>query len=499
MEALAYILNGFVISLTPINVFLLFIGVFIGTVVGVLPGIGPSAGIALLLPVTFGMNPVSALIMLAGIYYGAMYGGSTTSILINTPGESSSVMTTLDGYQMAKKGRAGAALAIAAVGSFIAGTIGIVGLSLLALPLSRFALRFGPAEYFSLFLFAMTAVTALTGKSLAKGMISMFLGLMISTIGIDLQSAQSRYTLGISELQDGIPYLVIVMGLFALSEVFENVEDAMKGALAPIRIKGRLWFTRKEWRRSILPIFRGGVTGFFLGVLPGAGATISSILSYVLEKKCSKHPEEFGKGAIEGVAGPESANNSSTAGAMVPLLTLGVPGSGTTAVMLGAFIMYGVQPGPLLFQNNPDLAWGLIASMYLGNVMLLILNLPLVGIFVRLLYIPVGIRIPAIIGIASIGVYSVSGSVLDLYMLLLFGVLGYAFRKLEIPAVPLVMARVLGGMMEQSFRQAMSISDGDPSILVHSFISVTLLVLAVLMVVIPPLLTYRKKRKKLLM
>jgi putative tricarboxylic transport membrane protein len=496
VDTLQYILNGFAIAATPVNLWYTFLGCFMGTIIGVLPGIGPAAGIALLIPVTFGMNPTSALIMMAGIYYGAMYGGSTTSILINTPGETSSVMTAIDGFQMAKNGRAGAALAVSAIGSFIAGTISVVLLSLLAVPLASFALRFGPAEYFTLMLFAMTAVAALTGKSLAKGMLSMVLGLVIATVGIDLQSGQPRYTMGIPELQDGVGFIVVVVGLFAIGEVFSGMEDYFKGKSEIIRIKGKLWLTREEWSRSYMPIIRGALIGFFKGVLPGAGATIATILSYSLERSIHKEPQKFGTGMIEGVAGPESANNAAVGGAMVPLLTLGVPGSGSTAVLMGAFIMYGIQPGPLLLQNRPDLVWGLVDSMYIGNVMLLILNLPLIGVFVRLLYIPTGILLALILAISTIGIYAGNGNVLELYMALFFGVLGYIFRKVQIPAAPLVLSLVLGGIMEQSFRQAMTISGGDPKIFVGSGICIVLLVLTAIALSLPFLVPKIKEWKK---
>jgi putative tricarboxylic transport membrane protein len=489
METLTHILNGFAVCLQPVNLWYTFLGVFLGTIIGVLPGIGPSAGIALLIPVTYGMNPTSALIMMAGIYYGTKYGGSTTAILINTPGEAASVMTAIDGYQMAKKGRAGAALAISAVGSFIAGTLGVIGLTLFAIPLTSMALKFGPAEYFMLMFFAMTAVSSLAGKSPAKAMISTLLGLMIATIGIDLQSGQPRYTMGVPELQDGVGFVLAVVGLFAIAEVFSTMEELTKGTRPEIiRLKGKLWFTKNEWNRSLMPIMRGSVVGFIIGVLPGAGGTIASIMSYIWEKRLSKHPEEFGNGAIEGVAGPEAANNSDTAGAMVPLLTLGIPGGGATAVMLGAFIMYGIQPGPLLFQNRPDLVWGLIDSMYVGNVMLLILNLPLIGLFVRLLYIPGGILMPLIMAISTIGIYAINGNPVELYIGLMFGVMGYIFRKVDIPVAPMVLSLVLGGMMEQSFRQAMTISGANPKIFVGSTICLVLLALSVLSVVLPFLL-----------
>jgi putative tricarboxylic transport membrane protein len=493
LDTLTHIINGFAVCLQPINLWYTFVGVFLGTIVGVLPGIGPSASIALLMPITFGMNPTSALIMMAGIYYGTKYGGSTTSILIRTPGEAASVMTSIDGYEMAKNGRAGAALAVSAIGSFIAGTLGVVALTIFALPLASMALKFGPAEYFTLMLFAMTAVASLTGASVAKGMLSMLLGLMIATIGIDLQSGQARYTMGIIEFQDGVGFVVVVVGLFAVAEVFRGMEGIYRGT-APqmIKIKGRLWLTRQEWQRSVGPIWRGGIIGFVIGVLPGAGGTIASILSYTTEKRLSKHPEEFGRGAIEGVAGPESANNSDTAGAMVPLLTLGVPGGGATAVLLGAFIMYGIQPGPLLFQNRPDLVWGLIDSMYVGNVMLLILNLPLIGIFVRLLYIPSGILYPLIVAIAVIGAYAINGSTTDLFLILFFGVLGYVFEKVDIPVAPLALSLVLGGMMEQSFRQAMTISGGNAQIFFGSAITITLVVMSVISILTPFILSRLK-------
>jgi putative tricarboxylic transport membrane protein len=497
METLTHIINGFGVAIQPINLWYTFLGVFMGTIIGVLPGIGPSAGIALLIPVTFGMNPTSALIMMAGIYYGAKYGGSTTAILIRTPGEAASVMTSIDGYEMARKGRAGAALAVSAIGSFIAGTIGVIGLTIFAIPLASMALKFGPAEYFTLMLFAMTAVASLTGNSPAKGMLSTIFGLMIATIGIDLQSGQPRYTMGIAEFQDGVGFVVVVVGLFAMAEVLRGLENIFKGT-APevIKISGKLWLTREEWKRSIGPIWRGGIIGFIIGVLPGAGGTIASIMSYTTEKRLSRHPEEFGKGAIEGVAGPESANNSDTAGALVPLLTLGVPGGGATAVLLGAFIMYGIQPGPLLFQNRPDLVWGLVNSMYIGNVMLIILNLPLIGLFVRLLYIPAGILYPLIVAISVIGIYAVNGSILDLYLLLFFGVVGYIFDKVDIPVAPLVLSLVLGGIMEQSFRQAMTISGGNPKIFVGSTITVTLIVLSVFSVAMPFIMAWLKARKQ---
>ena len=496
METFNHIVNGLGVALMPINLWYTFVGVLIGTIVGILPGIGPSASIALLIPVTYGMDPASGLIMMAGVYYGTKYGGSTTAILIRTPGEAASVMTSIDGYEMARNGRAGAALAIAAIGSFLAGTFGVLALTLFAVPLASTALKFGPAEYFTLMFFALTAVASLSGKSIAKGMLATMLGLIIATVGIDLQSGQQRFTFGIPEFQDGIGFIVVVVGMFALAEVLRGMEKLHTGqADEPMRIKGKLWITRAEWARAKGAIARGSVLGFLIGILPGAGGTIASILSYSTEKRLSKHPEEFGKGAIEGVAGPEAANNSDTAGAMVPLLTLGVPGGGATAVMMGAFIMHGIQPGPLLFESRPDLVWGLIDSMYIGNVMLLILNLPLIGLFVRLLYIPTGILYPLIIAISVLGTFAINGSMVELYLVLFFGVLGYLFDKLDIPIPPLVLSLVLAGILEQSFRQALTISDGNPMVFVSSGISATLVVMSALSLLLPFLIPKLKQAK----
>jgi putative tricarboxylic transport membrane protein len=492
MEFLDPILNGFIVAAQPKNLLFVFVGAVLGTIIGMLPGIGPAAGIALLLPVTYGMDPIPALIMLAGIYYGSMYGNTASAILINTPGTASSAMTTVDGYPMAKAGRGGAAHAIAAIASFCAGTLGIIALTLMAVPFATFALRFGPAEYFMLMAFSLTAVSALTGKSPSKGAISAIFGLMIATIGIDLQSGLPRYTFDIPEFQDGIGFIVIIVGLFAVGECLRNVEKWFEGTLNPIPIRGKLWFTGEEWKRSIGPIGRGGIIGFLVGVLPGAGGTIATILAYATEQKLSKHPEKFGTGAVEGVAAPEAANNGSTCGAFVPLLTLGVPGSGVTAVLLGAFIMYGIQPGPMLFQNRPDLVWGLINSMYIGNIMLLVLNLPLVPVFARMLYAPPGVLLAIILGIASFGIYSLNSSQLDLYLLVFFGAAGYLVRRLEIPVPPLILALVLGKMMEQSFRQAMTISGANLKIFVGSPICIALLVMTIAAILMPLVLRRMK-------
>jgi putative tricarboxylic transport membrane protein len=482
MDSFHGIAHGLAIAVMPTHLLYTLVGVFTGTMISHLPGIGPSAGIALLIPATFGMDPSAALMMLAGIYYGCMYGGAVTAILLNTPGDAAAVMTVLDGYPMARKGRAGAALAIAAVSSFIAGTLGITALAFVAVPLSELALKFGPAEYFTLILFALTTVSALTGESIAKGMMATCIGLAISTIGLDLQSGTARFTLGLNELQDRVNFLVVAVGMFALSEVSRMVEGTREGTMHAVRVQGRLWFTLAEWKRAWPAILRGGSVGFFCGAAPGLGGTIAAMLSYILEKKVSRRPEEFGHGAIEGVAAPEAATNADTCGAFVHLLALGIPGSGSTAVIMGAFIMYGIQPGPMLFQNQPDLVWGLIASMYVGNVLLLVLNLPLVGVFARILYVPPGVLLVLILGIAAAGIYSFNTQVFDLYLALAFGVAGYAFRKLDIPRGPLIFGVILGGLLEQSFRQAMTISSGSPLIFISSPIAGFLLLCSVVSV-----------------
>lgn len=483
MDSIHGVLHGLAVAATPMHLLYTLIGVFIGTMISHLPGIGPSAGIALLIPVTFGMDPTSALMMLTGIYYGCMYGGAVTAILLNTPGDAGAVMTVLDGYPLARKGRAAATLAIAAVSSFIAGMMGVTALSFVAAPLAAVALHFGPAEYFALICFALSTVGALTGDSLAKGMMAVFMGLGLATIGIDLQSGVPRFTLGLMQLQDRVNFLVVVVGLFAISEVSRMVEGTLGGTMHTVRVEGKLWFTRKEWRRARPAIFRGSIVGFICGAAPGLGGTLAAMLSYVLEKKISKHPEEFGHGAIEGVAAPEAATNADTCGAFVHLLALGVPGSGATAVIMGAFIMYGIQPGPMLFHAQPDLVWGLIASMYIGNIMLLVLNLPLVGILSRILYVPPGVLLCVILVIASAGVYSFNTDVFDLFLALFFGVVGYAFRKFDIPKAPLLFGLILGHTLEQSFRQALTISGGDPSTFVRSPIAAGLLGCAAISVI----------------
>jgi len=472
------LMHGLAIATLPINLLYVLVGVFIGTMISHLPGIGPSAGIALLIPVTFGMDPTSALIMLSGIYYGCMYGGAVTAILLNTPGDAAAVMTALDGYPMARQGRAGAALAIAAVSSFIAGTLGVTALTFVAAPIAEFALRFGPAEYFALILFALATASALNGNSLAKGVIATCLGLAVATVGLDLQSGRARFTMGIAELQQGISFLVVVVGVFALAEASRMAEGVLDGTLHAAPIKGRIWFSRADWRRAFPAILRGSGVGFFCGAAPGLGGTVAAMLSYVLEKRVSRTPEQFGHGAIEGVAGPEAAVNADATGAFVHLLALGIPGSGSTAVIMGAFIMYGLQPGPLLFSTQPHVVWGLIASMYVGNLMLLVLNLPLVALFARVLYAPPAVLMVLVMCVASVGVYSFETDPFMLYTALVFGVVGCGFRKLDIPRAPFLFGVILGGKLEQSFRQAMTLSSGDLRVFVESPLAAVLLGLA---------------------
>jgi putative tricarboxylic transport membrane protein len=476
---------GFGVAATPFHLLLAFIGVFLGTVIGVLPGIGPMTGVALLIPLTFGMHPTSAIILMAGIYYGAMYGGSTTSILVNTPGESSSVVTCLDGYQMAKQGRAGPALAAAAIGSFIAGTFATLMLMLFGPWVAKIALRFGPPEFFSLMVAALTLVTSLAGRSLVKAVLSTFFGLAIATIGIDLQSGVLRYTFGNPELMDGLEFLVVAIGLFALSEVLVNLSDTSETVQERLSIKGRVWMNKEDWRRFTPACIRGTLSGFFVGGIAGAGAAVASFVSYGLEKKASKHRDELGKGAIEGVTGPESANNAAAGGALIHLLCLGIPGSGTTAIMLGALIMLGLQPGPLLFQQNPQFVWGLIASMYIGNVMLVVLNLPLVGMWVKLLDVPLYLLMLFIVLFSFLGVYTMNNSVQDLNLMVVFGVIGYLMKRVDIPATPIILGMVLGKLMEEKMRQSLVISDGSMMIFLTRPISLCLLILAVIAITNP--------------
>ncbi|MFS0666646.1 tripartite tricarboxylate transporter permease [Peribacillus frigoritolerans] len=500
MGTFDYLMHGFETALTWYNILFAFVGVLIGTAVGVLPGIGPMSGVALLIPVTAsitgGLPPeqaaTSAIILLAGVYYGAMYGGSTTSILLNTPGESSSVVTTLDGYQMAKKGRAGSALSISAIGSFVGGIVTLIAMIALAQPLSTIAIKFGPAEYFSLMLLGLAAVSGLAGKSVTKALIMTVCGLLIGTIGIDNVSGIARFTFDFPWLYQGIEFLTIAVGLFALGEVFKTIleKDEDDGEIAKIN---NLLPSKEEFKESAGPIARGSLLGFFVGILPGAGATLASFFSYLMEKRISKKPWRFGTGAIAGVAGPETANNAASGGAMIPLLTLGIPGSGTTAILMGALMMYNVQPGPLLFEDHPQVAWGLIASMFIGNLMLLILNLPLVKVFAKIIETPKKYLIPIIIAISIFGVYAVQVSTYDLLLLLGCGVLGYFLSKNDYPIAPLVLGLVLGPMIENNMRRALTISDGDYSLFFTRPLSLSFLIVTALWLLIPVLLKKRGK------
>lgn len=479
---------GFSVAFTPYNVGIAFLGCLVGTVIGVLPGLGPTGTIAILLPVVFSMPPTSAIIMLAAVYYGAMYGGSTTSILVNIPGESASVVTMLDGHQMALQGRAGPALAISAIGSFIAGTFSIIMLTFVAAPVARYAIKFGPAEFFALMVFGLSTVASLTGKSVLKAMMATVLGLMMATVGMDLVSGAPRYTFGNPFLLDGIDFIVVAIGMFAISEVIITAEELRKGVRGQIIKAKRIWVSFKEFVYCIGAIVRGTVIGFFVGVLPGAGATLASFLSYDIEKRVSKHPERFGKGEIRGVACPESANNAASGGALLPMLTLGIPGGGATAVMLGAFMMLGITPGPLLFQNHADLVWGLIASMYLGNLVLLALNWPLVNLFARIMYIPARYLMPIVLVISTLGVWSLGHSPMDLITMGGCGILGYYMRRHDYPLAPVLLGLILGKRMEQAFRQALIISRGSPMTFLQKPISLTLLIGAVMFLALPFLL-----------
>jgi len=479
---------GFANALTVQNLLWALLGTTLGTAIGVLPGIGPALTVAVLLPVTFGLDPVSAFIMFGGIYYGAMYGGSTTSILLNTPGETGAIATAIDGHQMALRGRGAAALTTAALGSFVAGTLATLALAFFAPALASVALEFGPAEYFALALLAFSAVTALLGASLARGLFSLFVGLTLGLVGIDQLTGQARFSFGIPQLLDGIDVVILVIGLFAVGEALHQAASSRRDEPAPVQLERFMSMSRDDWRRSWKAWLRGTAIGFPLGVLPMGGSVIPTFLSYFAEKRFSTTPEEFGHGAIEGVAGPEAANNASTAGVLVPLLTLGVPSSATAAILLAAFQQYGLQPGPLLFSSRPDLVWTLIASLLIGNVMLLVLNLPLVGIWARVMLLPRPLLFGVVLVLASLGVYSLNRSALDVGLLYAVGALGLTMRVLDVPLVPAVLGLVLGPMAEQQFRRAVAISEGDLSVFVTRPISAALLAAAALALLAPPLL-----------
>jgi len=484
VELLSHLAIGWHTAATWANLFYCFVGVFLGTAIGVLPGLGPTATIAMLLPVTFVLPPVSALIMLAGIYYGSQYGGSTTSILVNLPGEAASVVTTLDGYQMAKQGRAGAALAASAIGSFFAGTVATLLIAAFAPPLAEVALKFGPADFFSLMVLGLVASIVLAQGSLLHAIGMVVLGLLLGLIGSDVNSGALRFTFGFFELADGIGFVTVAMGMFGLGEIIRNLEDENDRSVTATKITG-LWPTREDWRRMTPAILRGTVIGSALGLLPGSGSILGSFGAYAIEKKVSKYRHEFGKGAIEGVAAPESANNAAATAAMVPMLTLGIPGSATTAIMLGGLMMWGLRPGPLLFEKNPQFVWGLIASQYIANVLLLILSTAFIPLFVRALRVPYGILMPLIVIFCVTGAYSLKNSIWDVGQMLIFGVVGYLMKKLGYSPAALVLALVLGPMAERALRQSLIISDAGLGIFFMRPISAVLMVVALLAIAVP--------------
>lgn len=470
-------MTGFQITFQPINLLYCFIGCFIGTLIGVLPGIGPTGAVSILLPMTFKISPVASIILLSGIYYGAMYGGSTTSILVNVPGEAASVVTCLDGYQMARQGRAGPALGIAAFGSFIAGTVSVIALMFLSYPLSTFALAFGPPEYTALIILGITILTYLAQKSMIKALMMAAFGFLLAYVGIDMLTGKARYTFGLAGLMDGIGILPIAMGLFGVAEVLENM--GASGEISVFKTKlGNFYPNRQDWKDSWKPITRGSLIGFLIGIIPGGNATLASFVSYATEKRCSKHPERFGHGAIEGVAGPESSNNAAFAGGMVPLFALGIPTSVACALLFAALLIHGVQPGPFLIPEHPDIFWGLVASMYLGNIMLLIINLPLIGMWVQVLRVPRRILLPLILFFCIIGAYAANNSFFDVGVMMVFGVLGYLMRRFDYEPAPMVLAFVLGPILENSMRQSLKLSGGNFGIFFSRPVSVTLLVLA---------------------
>ncbi|QTL03111.1 tripartite tricarboxylate transporter permease [Aquabacter sp. L1I39] len=485
MDTFAQLLSGLSFAIAPTNLLFALIGVLLGTAVGVLPGIGPALTVALLLPVTYKLDPTGSLIMFAGIYYGGMYGGSTTAILINTPGESASMATALEGNKMAKAGRGGPALATSAIGSFVAGTIATLGLTFLAPTLVEIAVKFGPEDYFALMCVAFVTVSATFGDSPVRGLTSLFIGLALGLVGIDKLTGQARLGFGVPELLDGVEITTLAVGLFAVGEALFVASRRQHAPEEVLAVKGSLWMSLDDWRRSWKPWIRGTFLGFPIGALPAGGAEIPTFLSYAIERRLTKHPEEFGKGAIEGVAGPEAANNASAAGTLVPLLTLGLPTSATAAMMLAGFQQYGLNPGPLLFADHPQLVWGLIASLYIANVMLLVLNLPLVGLWVRLLSIPQPWLYAGILVFATMGTIAAKPSVVELSMLTAFGILGYLMRRFDYPIAPVVVGLILGPVAEAQLRRALSISLGDPMVLVESPISATLLAIAALALVAP--------------
>ena len=494
MEALSGLIYGLSVALEAKNVFYAFVGSLAGTLIGVLPGLGPTATVALLLPITFYLPPVPAIIMLAAIYYGSQYGGSTTSILINLPGETASIVTCLDGYQLARRGRAGPALAVSALGSLFAGVVATLFIAFFAPPLARFALLFGPWEYFSLMVLGLLTAIVMAQGSVIKALGMVTLGLLISAVGLDINSGTPRMTFGIPQLIDGIGFVPLAMGLFAVGEIIHNLEQSEEHSFLSEKIKN-IWPTRDDFRRSWRAVLRGTALGTILGVLPGGGATLSSFAAYALEKRLSKEPERFGQGAIEGVAAPESANNAGAQTSFIPLLTLGIPSNGVIALLAGAMMMHGIQPGPLIMVKNPDLFWGVISSMIVGNAMLVVINLPLIRIWVALLRVPYRVLYPAILMFCAIGAYAVSKSSLDVLLLFIFGVLGYVILKLRFEPVPLVLAFVLGPLMEENLRRAMVLSHGDPTMFLTRPISAGLLLLALVVLGLMIIPSFRHTRK----
>jgi len=495
MESILALLNGFSEVITPFNLLIVLLGSLLGTLVGVLPGLGPTSAIAILLPVTTILSPVQGLMMMAGIYYGAMYGGSTTAILMNIPGESSSVPTTLDGYPLAKQGRAGAALGIAAIGSFIAGIIGLVGLVLFTPFLADQALKFGPPEYFTIMLLALLVLFNLTGFSFKKSVIMGLFGFLFSMVGIGMTSGVPRFDFGFSFLSGGFEMVSIIIGLFAITEVLKGLEEKRK-SIQQVKISG-IYPNSQDLKQSKLSILRGSLLGFFLGILPGVSATITAFLSYDLEKKLSKHPEKFGKGAIEGVAGPESANNATSSGGFIPLLAIGIPASPPLAVLLAALMIYGLTPGPMLFEQNSQVVWTVIASMFIGNIILLILNLPLVGLWAKLTNVPFGILAPIILLISIFGAFTVRNSMFDVVVAVIFGVLGYFFHKYQWPIIPFILCIVLGPKIERNFIQSLEMAAGNPLIFVQRPISLIILVTAVMILILSIILVKRTKKRVL--
>jgi len=495
MEIIQNLMHGFSVALTPANLMWVTLGGVLGTIVGMLPGLGPATGVAVLLPLTFTMGPTAALITMCGIYYGAMFGGSRSSILINTPGDGAALAATFDGYPMATNGRAEAALAMSAVASLIGGVIAAVMMTFIATPVSMFALKFGPAEYFLLMIAALSMTASMSKGNVLGGFVSMFVGLIIATVGLDAQSGVPRFTFGIMELQQGIDFLILIIGIYALGEVFKSFKSINQGQKKIQKKFGKIWFTKDDWKRCLWPILRSTPLGFIIGALPGAGGTMASLMAYNNEKNMSKNPDDFGKGEIIGLAAPEAANNAASVGALIPMMTLGIPGSGTTAVMMGALLMLGLQPGPMLFVQHPDIAWGLIASMFIGNIVLAIVNIPLAGVLVRVLAIPPKILYPIVLGLAFIGTYAIGNSTMDFYLLVIFGVMGLFMSKANVPTAPMILGVIVGGTMEQSFRQALTLADGKLGIFVGSPLAISLIVLTVGSIIFPIIKQIFKKKE----